>query len=657
MIHLAFLWHFHQPSYLDSRSGLLLMPWVRLHGTKDYTGMALLLEEFPTIKGTANFSPGLLDQLLAYGKGAEDTVLRAVRKPPESLTAEDRAFLGRQLFYAHPERHIARLPRYAELEGRVRNGAPLSTQDWLDLETLNALVWIHPLVPDETIRRLNAKGRDYTIQDRDAVLAKHISMLGEVIPRWKRLQDAGRVEISLSPYYHPILPLLCDFESARRALPDVPTPTLGKSLAADAETQVARARHRGEELFGRAPAGCWPSEGSVSPEAAALLAKSGFRWFATDQAILERSGGSHPYRPYPVNGATGVFRDTELSNLLGFTYKSWNPAEAAADFVRRVEALAASEDRLVVVALDGENAWEHYAENAVPFFRELYGRLSSHNDIRTVTVSEGIAAVAAGEPIADLWSGSWVNGNYAVWMGHEEDRRAWDLLAEVRSRLGSSKNKDAWESLYRAEGSDWFWWFGEDYSSPQDAEFDALFRLHLANACAQAAVTPPEGVHQPVRRRRVEEVSKPSGGAISVTVDGRRTDYFEWSGAGRYDPAREFGAMAGQQSYLAGIAYGCDAKHLYVRLDFRPGIEPEIVLSRAEIRVVGPSGPVSLQPLAPGVRVAVEEIFEAAIPIALLGVEPGDALEFHVEFGHVRVPAAVELRAVVPMSEHADWRL
>src|SRR5688572_26083471 len=215
MIHLAFLWHFHQPPYHDQRTGLLHMPWVRLHGTKDYTGMALLLEEFPKLHATANFSPGLLDQLVSYGGGAEDTVLRAVRKAPEELLPEDREFLRRQLFYVHPDRHIARLPRYAELAARAQGGAPFSTQDWIDLETLNALAWIHPLAAagDETIRRVSGKDRNFTIQDRDAVLARHLAIVGEVIPRWRRLQDEGRVEICLSPYYHPILPLLCDFDS------------------------------------------------------------------------------------------------------------------------------------------------------------------------------------------------------------------------------------------------------------------------------------------------------------------------------------------------------------------------------------------------------------------------------------------------------------
>jgi alpha-amylase/alpha-mannosidase (GH57 family) len=651
MINLAFLWHFHQPPYQDQRTRLLHMPWVRLHGTKDYTGMALLLKEFPKIKGTANFSPGLLDQLLAYGQGAEDGVLRAVRKAPDALTAEERDFLRRQLFYVHPERHIARLPRYAELDSRVRSGAPLSTQDWIDLETLNALAWIHPLVPPP----VTGKDRGFTIQERDAVLARHLELVGEVIPRWRGLQDAGQVEICLSPYYHPILPLLCDFESARRALPDVPTPALGTTLAPDAEAQVRRSRKRGEELFGRAPAGCWPSEGSVSPEAVALLARSGVRWFAADQAILEKSGRSDPYRSYPVGGASAVFRDAELSNLLGFIYKSWDAKDAAVDFVRRVENLADSEDRLVVVALDGENAWENYYENAVPFFRELYGRLSAHEGIRTVTVSEGIAAIKPGEPIADLWSGSWINSNYSVWMGHEEDRRAWELLAEVRSKLEPGK-AEAWESLYRAEASDWFWWFGEDYSSPQDAEFDALFRLHLADACALAGIPEPEGVSRPVRRRHAEAVARPSERAISVTIDGRRTDYFEWNGAGKYETAKEFGAMAGELSFLSAVAYGCDQRRFYVGLDFRPGSDPAKALG--EVKVVTAAGAVSIHPAGPEVESALVETLEAGMPLAAVGGEPGRAFEFHLEFKRpggvtVRIPSAVELRSVVPTP---DWK-
>ncbi|HTF57998.1 MAG TPA: glycoside hydrolase family 57 protein [Planctomycetota bacterium] len=501
MIHLAFLWHFHQPSYHDPRKDLLRMPWVRLHGVKDYTGMALLLEEFPEIRCTANFSPGLLDQLLAYGKGAKDTLLLAMRKPPETRTDGDRAFLRRNLFLV-PERQIVKFPRYAELRERVRAGGPFDAKDWLDLETLHSLVWFHPLIVerDETLRALAARGRDFTSEERDALLGRHRLLLLEVIPRWKRLQESGRVEIAVSPYYHPILPLLCDFESAKRALPDTPRPSLGKTLAPDAEVQTARARQRAGELFGRAPVGTWPSEGSVSPDAVALLRSCGFRWFATDEAILEKSGGGDLFRPHPVGGMTGVFRHAELSNLPGFIYKTWNPREAAADFIRRVESLAADKDRLVVVALDGENAWEHYEENAVPFFRELYRGLSSHPVIRTVTVSEGIAKVAAGEPIKDLWSGSWINANFAIWMGHEEDRRAWDLLAEVRRRLGTPREDAAWDSLYRAEGSDWFWWFGEDYSSTQDPEFDAIFRAHLANACAYAGVDPPENLSKPVRR-------------------------------------------------------------------------------------------------------------------------------------------------------------
>jgi alpha-amylase/alpha-mannosidase (GH57 family) len=668
MIHLAFLWHFHQPSYHDLKADRLLMPWVRIHGVKDYTGMAALLEEFPEIRCTANFSPCLLDQLLAYGRGAEDFVLQAVRKPPAGLTDEERAFLRRQLFFAHPDRHIGRVPRYAELRDRERAGAVFGEAEWLDLETLHALVWIHPCVfeRDEELRRLAEKGRSFTQADRDLVLARHLSLVGEVIPRWRKLQDAGRVEISVSPYYHPILPLLCDFESARRAMPDTPPPPLGKSLAPDAAVHVARARKRGEELFGRAPSGCWPSEGSVSPEAVALMGAHGFRWFATDQEILERSGGGDLYRPHAAGSMTGVFRDKALSNLLGFTYKSWDAKDAAADFVRRVEESGA-DDRLVVVAMDGENAWEHYADNGVPFLRELYRRLSGHARIRTVTLSGGLEKVPPGEPIGTLWSGSWINHNFAVWMGHEEDRRAWELLGEVRRRLEKAGAQKGWEALYQAEGSDWFWWFGEEYSSPQDAEFDALFRRHLANACALAGVPAPEDLPRPIRRRRREDLVRRPAKTLAVAVDGRRTDYFEWIGAGRYDLAREFGAMSGELSFLTRIEYGCESRRLALRFDFRSGVDPGEALRGLEIRIVATQPAprtVALLPPAPGVELKVGEVFEVACPLELLGAAAGAELEFHVVIarggGRIdRLPALASLVATVPKQDHEskDWHV
>ncbi len=678
MIRLAFLWHFHQPSYHDLAADRLLMPWVRIHGAKDYPGMAALLEEYPGIRCTANFSPCLLDQLAAYGRGVEDEVLHCVRKDPDALDSEERKFLRRQLFYAHPDRHIGAHPRYAELQHRERAGEEYSRQDWIDLETLNALVWLHPTVVASTdwVRDLLARGRHYRLSDRDRVLGLHLSLVAGVVPRWKALQDAGRVEISVSPYYHPIVPLLCDGEASRVALPELPSPPIGRELRADADLQVRRARARAEELFGRAPAGCWPSEGSVSPEACDVLADAGFRWFATDQAIHDLSGGTTIQAPHPVGDGriSGVFRDSGFANLLGFVYKSWDPVDAADDFIRRVEGCDGPGDRLVVVALDGENAWEHYPENGIGFFRRLYERLSAHPTIRTSTVGEGIEATPAGNPLRRIWSGSWINANYGVWMGHEEDRRAWDLVARVRRALATRPEDDrpatmdrAWECLYQAEGSDWTWWFGEDFSTPQDAEFDALFRLHLRNACKYAGVPVPPELYRPLKGRRREDLVRQPWALLDVAVDGRRSDYFEWISAGHYDLSRELGAMSGDLAAFSDVYFGSDGRRLLLRLDVRAGVDPAKALGPAEVRlVVTKPGPRSLAlwPAEPGVEAALGDILEAAVPIPRLGAGDEDELEFHLEVRRpgaavLHVPSLAPLTMKTPAAgrQKIDWQV
>ncbi|MBI4564776.1 MAG: hypothetical protein HY716_08820 [Planctomycetes bacterium] len=677
--YLVFLWHFHQPSYLDAATGKLVMPWVRLHGVKDYTGMAMLLDEFPAIRCTANFSPCLLDQILAYGEGAQDALLAAVRLPPERLSMEERRYLRRQVFLAHPQNQLGVFPRYADLHAKERAGAEFSVQDWLDVETLHALAWIHPCVfeKDAELDRLRARGRSFTLEDRDRVLVAQLRLMAELLPRWKRLREQGRIELSVSPYYHPILPLLCDFESLRRALPVSSPPPLGRALAPDAEAHVIRARRRGQELFGREPEGCWPSEGSVSPEACELLDAQGFRWFATDEEILARSVGSTQelYRPHPVgDGAIlGVFRDRTLSNLIGFTYKTWNPQDAAADFVARLEGLhSAAEDRLVVVALDGENPWEHFPGLGVPFLRALYQRLSAHPRIRTATVGEGIARVAPGARIPRIWSGSWINHDFAVWAGHEEDRRGWELVGRVRELLvkrdrAEANVERAWECLYQAEGSDWFWWFGDDFSSAQDAEFDALFRRHVGNACRLAGVDRPEALAHPVKRRRRDSLVRMPRSTLEVVIDGRRSDYFEWIGAGHYDLAREYGALGGEIAYLSEAWFGCDGSRLLIRLDFRAGVDPGEALKGVEVRLVTvhpAANALRIHPPEPGVESALEEIFEAACPLAPLGAGAGTDVEFYLLFRTgsepaARLPALASLHVKAPAEDHhkINWQV
>jgi alpha-amylase/alpha-mannosidase (GH57 family) len=680
-VHLAFLWHLHQPAYLDRATNRLVMQWVRLHGIKDYTGMALLLEEFPSIRCTVNFSPVLLDQLVAYSEGVEDAVLSACRRPPSDLTEDERRYLRRQLFYCHPQ--IVRMfPRYQELQENVLSGASLGVQDWLDLETLANLAWFHPLLleRDSELGGLRSRERLFTMADRDKVLDRQRETLGDVILRWRALAERGQAELSVSPYYHPIVPLLCHAAAISDAMPGAVVPPHGTELAPDADVHVKRAVERGAQVFGRTPRGMWPSEGSVSPAACSVMGRHGIAWVATDEAILSRSTGvpfgrdargrvEHPdllYRPHQLaDGPRIVFRDTVLSNLVSFTYKTWDANDASSDFVSRVEA--APDDSLVVVALDGENPWEHYWGNGVPFLRSLYRRLSDHPRIRTVTLDEGVRKVEA-RPLERLFSGSWINHSFSVWAGHEEDRRAWDLVARVRrAMVGANAPPEAWESLYAAEGSDWYWWFGDDYSSPQDPEFDALFRRHLSNACAAAGLRPPDELGRPIKQRRREDVYRRPWAILNVQVDGRRSDYFEWIAAGHYDLAREFGAMAGDAAFLADLFFGFSETDLVLRLDFRPGIPPEDVLRESEVRVVAVRPihrTVRVFPPDPSVRTAFAEILEAAIPFDLLDAGPNTELEFTIEIERpgrvpVRLPSLTTLRFSVPTKdfERVNWHV
>jgi hypothetical protein len=470
-----------------------------------------------------------------------------------------------------------------------------------------------------------------------------LSVLGRILPRWRALHP--RVELCVSPYYHPIVPLLCDFASAREAIPDLPLPD-APSFRAEAEIQVRRALDAGERYFGRRPRGFWPSEGSVSNEACALFRSAGAEWAASDQGIVGEPGVR------TLRGLKMAFRDTALSNLLGFTYKHMPPKEAAADFVRRLEG----REGPVPVILDGENPWEHYPDGGVAFLRELFGALSSHPGIRTSTMSE---LPSQGE-VGGITAGSWINRNFGIWIGHPEDRRGWELLGRVYKDLEGSTNELAWECLRAAEGSDWYWWFGEDFTSAQDAEFDALFRRHLMNVYRALGKPWPDELMRPVKRLRVEARVKKPWSALSVTVDGRRTDYFEWISAGHYDMSREYSALAGEASFLSDVYFGFDMNQLLLRLDFKKGVSPREVLGTGDLHLV------VTRPRQRTLRIegVVGEILEAAIPFDELGLIRGEEVEFFLEFERaagapVRIPSLSPLGFQVPPSDYekVNWQV
>ncbi|MBI3330966.1 MAG: hypothetical protein HYZ96_02510 [Candidatus Omnitrophica bacterium] len=711
-LYVAFVWHMHQPYYRDLATGGCAMPWVRLHATKDYLDMVERLARFPTIHQTFNLVPSLLDQLEEYLPPANhsDTFLDLSRKPAADLSAEEQRVLLRGFFLANIERMIKPYPRYHDLlakrglqvrdEDWPRVQKRFHAQDYLDLQVWFNLAWIDPWLrrQEPGLAALERKGTHFTEEEKSRVLDQQRALMARVIPAYREAAGRGQVELTTSPYYHPILPLLCDSRSAHAALPHLPLPQRVFRHPEDARWQLEEALRRHQAAFGSPAAGVWPSEGSVSEEAVHLAIGAGVRWIATDEAILWRTlkcarAPSLLYRPHALHRKGGqlaiVFRDRELSDLIGFVYSQWDAKIAVADFLNRLGAIhqqfrSAPQPALVSIILDGENAWEFYPNDGHDFLEGLYQALAGDERFRCVTVSEFLTSHPAerGEPLAELASGSWIDGNFATWIGHPEKNAAWTLLAEARESLAPLGRDDpaysqAWRSLGIAEGSDWMWWFGDTHFSLQAEEFDRLFRTHLANAYRLAGLEPPGHLQQPIRRRAAEPPHGPTG-VLHPAIDGRETSYYEWLYAGRIDLTQQYAAIHRGEQCLRRLYHGFDDAHQYLRLDLdRAALARladwaiELALSHdLQVRIAGPSPRhATLQSIAaepPGapreLPCALGRILELAIPRHDLSLQPGEKLRLTVTLkagqdALERYPAqgAFELSAAVADLEAQAW--
>jgi alpha-amylase/alpha-mannosidase (GH57 family) len=604
----------HQPFYKDLVSGEYKLPWTRMHALKDYYGMARILEEFPKVRQTFNLVPSMMAQVAEYASGnAADPFLEMALKPAESLTAEDGAFLLQHSFYSDPQRMIYRYPRYGELydvwQAQKRSGSrnPFGAQDFRDLQMWSQLAWFDEefQAQDPEVREWVRQGRDFTLADQRRMGEKQREMVGQVLPEYRKLAAAGQIEISTTPYYHPILPLLCDSNIASVAHPNVPLPPRFR-YPEDARRQLALAREYVALHLGAAPVGLWPSEGSVSDEVFTTASELGFEWAATDSGVLDRTlGRAAPveelYRPYcwRQGGKTlsVIFRDHFLSDLIGFVYAKMDAAQAAEDFLRRIRdncaGMAGSgRDALVPIILDGENAWEYYDRNGRPFLRELYRRISEDGRMSAVTVSEALRRLAP-EPVDHIFPGSWIDANFDVWIGAEEDNQAWTQLLRARQAFDSAamvpedRRRLALEELLIAEGSDWCWWYGPEHHAANRAEFDQLYRSHLANVYRFLDLTPPEELSRPILRMALPEVHIAPSGPVKPVIDGEVTSYFEWIGAGIYRVDDHSGSMHGRRFLVEEVQFGSDGANFYLRVDFHPGYERE--LSRMEARLTAQS--------------------------------------------------------------------
>ncbi len=699
MTRVAILWHMHQPYYEDLVTGEHLLPWVRLHALKDYYGMVALTREFPGVRLTFNLVPSLLVQLQAIAENrAHDRNLDLSLKAAEALTDGDIDAILETFFHAQRQRMVDVYPRYAEL--LAKRGGPTATAaarreagraftraDLRDLQVWHKLAWIDPfyLDGDERIRALVAKGRGFTEADKETLRAVELEILNKVVPEYLAAAARGHVELSTSPFYHPILPLLCDTDVYLHTHPDASRPRRPFRHPGEAAEQLQRAVAYHQKLFGSAPRGLWPSEGSVSDAMVPIVAAAGLQWMATDELILARTLGvdfsrdgngrvdqpERLYTPYRirVGGASVacVFRDRVLSDLIGFTYSGWTADAAADDFVRRlVDAGRAFADRggrgepTVSVILDGENAWEHFEGGGRPFLRALFRRLSGHAELRTVTMAEACADPR--EELPTIFPGSWIDANFSIWIGHRDDQRAWSQLAEAREALASAGTGDAAakarEELLIAEGSDWFWWYGDDHSSAHDAEFDDLFRRHVRNVYGLLGRTVPDELY--ASNRTTDQTSLPQAeptGMLAPVIDGEVTSYFEWLAAGSFEVRPVGGAMQPSdrmQPLIRLIRFGFDAERLFVyvegstqmvnlfgegravSLTFLAPADLRFLVRQTSGRLEGlfatrhPSTSEWVPETPRGARVAAGSILEVALPLAAVGVTPGAVVAFFV---------------------------
>ena len=611
-LYVAFVWHQHQPLYKSPIAGRYLLPWVRLHGVKDYLDLILVLEKFPKLHQTVNLVPSLIKQLQDYISGnAFDPYLELTLTPISRMDKSQKLFVIERFFDAYHRHMVEPYPRYAQLlEQKVKFGAIWCLENWHDQDYSDLLawynlVWIDPIFrdTDPEIQNWFQQGHNFTLSDRQRIYSKQKDILRRIIPQHRQMQESGQLEIITSPYTHPIMPLLADTKVARVAVPDMLLPGIRFRWESDINLHLDKAKEIYQNQFGCSPRGLWPSEQSVSPAILPHVSKQGFQWLCSDEGVLGWSLGKYFYRnehgqvaephllyqPYYLETAHGdlaiVFRDRRLSDLIGFSYSSMTPEDASRDLCDHLKAIHQKwltdpdqpRDRpwLVTIALDGENCWEYYPNDGKDFLESLYSQLSQEESLRLVTVSEFISQFPPTDKIPphQLHSGSWIDSNFTTWIGDPVKNRAWDLLAEARQVLANhpeatqENNPEAWENLFAAEGSDWFWWLGVGHSSNQDHIFDQLFREHL-QALYRALNEPiPTSLLFPLELHDIPATQRPEG-FIHPVINGK-VDWQDWQGAGRVEVNSQRGTMH-QSSIVQRLWYGLDHFNFYLRLDFAP---------------------------------------------------------------------------------------
>lgn len=573
---LSLTWHMHQPDYRGS-CGVMRMPWVFMHAIKDYYEMPWHLSRYPNIKATFNITATLIEQLELYQDPLKnDYFLSLWYQHPSQLSDDERRWVIKLCKSSQFETMVQPIKRYAALYHQET----YHDEELIDLEMWFILAWCGAYLRRENtvVKELVEKVQGYDEEDKKRLLETLCTFIQTIIPLYASLQEQGRISVSTTPYFHPILPLLIDMENASIVNVHTHLPKRSISLTDDAHRHIKRSIALYEQKFMRPPSGFWPAEGAVDPKSVALYLEYGLKWIATDEAILFRSLGSeerhHLYKPYDYEGMCIGFRDHSLSDLIGFTYRYKGAEDAVEHFLSSLKRIyEAQNNPTVCVIVDGENAWEFYENNGFDFFNALYTRLENTSWCRTVSMDEVASQEQA--PLESLHPGSWIHGTFDTWSGHPQKNQAWELIFQTKRDVEHFNGEITEEVARRIEDhflasecSDWFWWYGDDHVTDYASEFDTLFRAHLIAIYNLLGMAPPANLFIPIvaLTSTAPFCIKPTA-PLTPNIDGKYTSFFEWLGCGSMDERKLYSTMDRLRGPIDTLYYGHDKRALYVAFE------------------------------------------------------------------------------------------
>lgn len=644
---IAFIWHMHQPVYKSDVNGIYLMPWVRLHAVKDYLDMLLIMEKYPKLRLNFNLVPMLVASIYDYGFNEEhDIFSRLTITPAAELTDDEKEFILNHFFDANYQNMVLPNSEYKALYDKRFKHEKVSItdftlQEYSDIMSWFNLVWFDPMFREHPeIKALFAKKNgEFTLEDRVNIIELQRDIIRRIIPSYKKFQDEGKIEISTSPYFHPIMPLLLDMQDAQKANPNADYPKIQSDMTADAELNVKMALDRFEEIFGKRPAGMWPSEQCISEKTLQLFQKAGVKWTISDEGVLEQTLKKefvrdfrgyledpydlcHAYKYKHEDDSIGIlFRDAVLPNLIGFEYPHHDPVKAANDLYDRIKTkqkkLLSSPDKehILTIAMDGENCWENYRDDGESFLNTLYQLLEEDDELETVLVSEYIEKQKKSLVLKNLQPGSWINRDFLLWIGEPTKNIAWTYMDKARCDLcefeknnpkfkktKSDLHELAWSELLICQSSDWYWWYGEPNDSGQDDIFDHLFREHLKNIYRIINQPVPSYLDNPLTDYIEAHSRYPKAAFDAFSLTGKDAGD-KWDNGGCIDIPTS--PTMQEKRFFNKICFGYDTENLYLRFDINKFIidkengfkdfnqiyiyfknKPEQYLSSAPIRMV-----------------------------------------------------------------------